>query len=1174
VPSRLLLAKLAALLHDPAWKPWVVSSAFSGVGRVLAKVPDGAPPAGDSVAGCAKLVGEAKAARLDAHQADAAVAAERVLEGFSKGLALAVREAIEGGVLGEIVEGADRLASALDRWIVTYESEKLRNLKVDVSKACYANPLDPRFKVKLKPSISPEVVCSYVASAREVAKRLKGAPLPLLYNTLYLVLEHLWYKSCRGCVPPADTRTPTHTVFDHVQAAASMVNLTIHDQKRPCGFIVKIDVAGIQSFIASSRKTRDLWAGSWLVSALAWYTVSEAVSLLGADIVLSPFAAANHFYIAMVLKQLDKASRKISSGAREEIERIVEEGYLWQGAANQPLMPGTLFLVLPCIDEQEYRELWNEAKQLADIMGDEEVSLKSADGLLEALMRGDAEGLRRYFLERFREGWARAAKGALLSVVEREEDLVAETLKELAKHKLNEGWWDAEDDRVDITAAKYLSAAVERPPLYLRVVVVDVAEEYEKLRRALEEVCRNGVCGNGHCSVSLDEASRKLLLHWLFAHSIPSAEGREHYRDLAVGYGVALSHAAGRVTSKAYREGRMIRDCSVCGRLPSIAYRGQDAAPQDGPLARLLTEGERLCPYCLIRRLISQDQALIHVMNELGLYTSRTRRLYPRAPSTCELAALNEVLSMVDRLAEALRKGFTGTGEQRVTRNDIEKLKTLCRGCDRDYDLYQPVELYIEALKEDEELSEADAKLVKSLLGCLEERYDLTCLIASGSLRNRRRCVEALGKGSEEICEILGKLAGASSRYFAVIRGDGDFFGKRIVRGVLDLTAEEYVDSIGACVSDESYGLVAEELKCYSKLLTSLAKSLSDEGGKQGEADGREPTVVLTPAYYTALSRSQMVTAIVDSILVAALGGFPVYAGGDDVAAIAPGHLDLRKLEKIHQAAGRRYPELQEYIEYLRRVLQPGLYMGSASASTASIAFIPADIVLATRLNYWGLMHDGHTGFHIMPSSAVYPAPVSYGRSYGVFVAHYRDPFQAVWRLAGELEERKDVVVFERGAESSEKDVVVLYYGRVGLLPGAAEEELALLCNLCPGSSKNEVIARGAKAVSEPLSGAAALAAAIAGNHVPTSLIYDMLTERDTLRKLALRGDVDVAQKLLERVAERNISDRGGRSTVRSLVVEDIIGRLTSIRVASGGLKEHLSLHVVLASRILLAGRR
>ncbi|CAI8771592.1 type III-B CRISPR-associated protein Cas10/Cmr2 [Methylocaldum szegediense] len=86
---------------------------------------------------------------------------------------------------------------------------------------------------------------------------------------------------------PADTRVPDHTIWAHLDLTSAYASAFYADPNRnPALFTVSL--GPVQDFIAQARTTSDLWAGSHLLSRLAWEAIRVVCERLGPDAVLFP----------------------------------------------------------------------------------------------------------------------------------------------------------------------------------------------------------------------------------------------------------------------------------------------------------------------------------------------------------------------------------------------------------------------------------------------------------------------------------------------------------------------------------------------------------------------------------------------------------------------------------------------------------------------------------------------------------------------------------------------------------------------------------------------------------------------------------------------------------------------------------------------------------------------
>ena len=81
---------------------------------------------------------------------------------------------------------------------------------------------------------------------------------------------------------PADTRMPDHPLMQHLSITAAIVTAL----PRPA--LLVFSFGPVQSFIATARRTQDLWMGSYILSYLAWQGIKVIASRFGPDAVVYP----------------------------------------------------------------------------------------------------------------------------------------------------------------------------------------------------------------------------------------------------------------------------------------------------------------------------------------------------------------------------------------------------------------------------------------------------------------------------------------------------------------------------------------------------------------------------------------------------------------------------------------------------------------------------------------------------------------------------------------------------------------------------------------------------------------------------------------------------------------------------------------------------------------------
>lgn len=86
---------------------------------------------------------------------------------------------------------------------------------------------------------------------------------------------------------PADTRIPDHTIWTHLDLTAAFASTFAADtDANPA--LLAMSFGPVQDFIAQARSTSDLWAGSHLLSRIAWEGLKVVCERLGPDAVIFP----------------------------------------------------------------------------------------------------------------------------------------------------------------------------------------------------------------------------------------------------------------------------------------------------------------------------------------------------------------------------------------------------------------------------------------------------------------------------------------------------------------------------------------------------------------------------------------------------------------------------------------------------------------------------------------------------------------------------------------------------------------------------------------------------------------------------------------------------------------------------------------------------------------------
>lgn len=128
----------------------------------------------------------------------------------------------------------------------------------------------------------------------DVRQVLQGMARATSPKTLFLTLWRLLPERLREQRPdvgllwrhlPADTRVPDHSIWNRMDATAALASATWGGD-HPAFLLFQ--VGPVQEFIATARRTQELWAGSLLLSYLSWQAIGAVGNEIGPDAILYP----------------------------------------------------------------------------------------------------------------------------------------------------------------------------------------------------------------------------------------------------------------------------------------------------------------------------------------------------------------------------------------------------------------------------------------------------------------------------------------------------------------------------------------------------------------------------------------------------------------------------------------------------------------------------------------------------------------------------------------------------------------------------------------------------------------------------------------------------------------------------------------------------------------------
>jgi CRISPR-associated protein Cmr2 len=845
--EELFFYKVGALLHDPPDKAWIVTG---------------------------KLKAPSNPEDKKAHEREAWNLAVRILRGTSLEK---VANEYNNYLFSNKVHCADRFASGIDRLFLDefLPDDKRKIVEKDIK---IRNPFNPCYEKDVQQELSIDKVSNFAEDIFNILNKIND--VRLAYFILYAFYELAWIKEGLP-ISPADTRIPTHSVFDHNYATASAINFYIDsNDNSPNGLVVVIDVPSVQEYIRSSRKLRDLWASSYLVSVLVWSTIKEFVRLYGPDILILPTARFNPFFYHYVLSELSQYKdliEKVKDLLSIESNGVrifnAEEGY-----PKYAVIPATVTLFLPSLDY---------------LNKDDEMKLLMTEYNISGIL--DEKQLNILIKEIFKKKWRMLYQG----IVEEAKKGKDEGINKLNKYLIE-----------NLEKIKEMFEFDKVPPFGLRVVVFEVSD------------------------ILTDEINYNTDLSFIMIYNkifdkIEYELARKKYLKVKSFADLKLT----QLTQDIYdsnldldkKNDRGFEYCTNCGILPSIVqfpasdleYKnflkdiGLDDVGEIDEFTIYYSQGEKLCPYCLIKRMFT-----ISAMTSLEkLLGSMIGKFELKMPSLADISTYE----FKDKLISKILK-------EPVNKKKLDELDKLLNEFKKEK-VKSSNWLYInKKIKEIEEsnLDSRDKTNLEMILMYESERLFFEKDEEKGI--NRK-------KDWREIAKIF-ELQVLPGTYYALIRSDADNMGKLIsgdMKG-FEIDLKEYLKrayNLKDVMSEDEVTNMIEKIK-------KRLKQLNNEINKE---------FLVSLSYHSALSRALMLNALYDAkIIEDRLDGFIVYSGGDDLLALLP---VSKALEAVRDS---------------RKVFEFGDFQ------------------------YFYKLSDNY----FVPTIAIT------GRSYSLYIAHYKYPMYAV----------------------------------------------------------------------------------------------------------------------------------------------------------------------------------
>jgi len=973
--------KIMALLHDPPNKAWVITSRARNLTEQLRSVR-------------------------------ARKSHERV--------AKYIINQVFGDINSKTVDNADKLASSIDRYlgsIVYKEYSLFRNRSIFLKNILLSNiqrdvgNLFPKDKSKLDNLISEYKKLLNVANTTNFNI--------LKYQIFYLIYELIWIDS-RYENTPAETRNPTHTIFDHLYATAAMMNWIFSLEKEVKGYLLGIDTIGVADFISKGRKTRDLWISSYLVSALLWYVITWFIEEYGPDVILFPSLRFNQFYAFYLLEKLRR--ERIDENVINEIEDLVTR-YIFNGdelfekmrIPPYPIIPGRVTLILPGFKRE----------------GDGYTSISNKDS--------------NYFVsiinDKFDKAWKKLINALKLYSSLRKED----------------SFWNLVCNVLTKT-----EDIVYIPPLKIRVRQVSVE--------------KGEIFGNNGLSPDswkvYDRKYRQLVSEFKKDKLIKVAP-ESHLKLFRL-------TKDGNLPQFGERSKRGYEFCTSCGVLPAVVIMPSEEGFEEKAvkmglakdendakkLRSLISPGERLCPWCLVKRALGTEPRLLRVLLLGDLYDLNeivneilNDQKEIEIPSTSDIASIDIFEKLIEKKDEVCEEegpiqDFCGNSDKnRVSMWDWfnknkdkginlsvdpenhwfnEDRRSYYRSLFKRHGIAFPSPYYA--------LVRADSDYLGDLFEGKLTPY-LSGIIDSGDYAN-------IGEKKDEINKIL--------KFYLIKAGSG-----RITSYVSSIITSLLGDNDYTKASTIMHSYIKDPGKCYEQFRAS--KKYFTEIFEVGR-------IIVTPAWHVSISAALNRGLLAELNLINKHKGFVIYAGGDDLLAMLP------------------VKEVLDFIKESRRA-----FAGNYNEKLGNMC-----------------LENGFVRFN----NAYYPSLPVVGRSYSVIIAHYADPLSMVVNDSYNLlEEGKEMIKYKAKYEGDfkyvRKDVAIFrYQGLTSVIP------LSLKRPIVSSTSDFSSIASILDLISD-------LKEKIDKRKISTSLLYDYENYKDLISSDNSDGH-QIADNILKHWIKRN----------------------------------------------------
>jgi CRISPR-associated protein Cas10/Cmr2 subtype III-B len=772
-----------------------------------------------------------------------------------------------------IIEHADWVAASSDRFIISelYSGNVDKIIAINILNM-NGKDLNETYS-KLPNNWYEEFKKSFPTNLFEdinIEELVNNNQLHIIYHIIWRFLIEATVRSLNNlkdfALLPADTRVPYYTIYDHLYTSSGFLVSLKDDQNIGRVGIIHWEAIGTQSFIQESRAFRDLWASSFLISLMNTVIIIKLAKEHGFDSILNP----NMLYNPLIDLYLYAHTKD------ERLNISYEE-------LRNPITPDKGFAIVPYTKVEDFvkeipkwfNELWKIIAKTVKEHIENELKDSQADifkdSLKEYLCINEDIGLEKFIkpILSWKDIWEKVGYDIPINFIcvgeklELKQDSLHSKLNELKKYLLdlyNENELDELLKELKVLREIAKNKGYHDEFQFFEFpLIIEILKKKKKLRAELPRI----------------DAPK-----WILKSDI-------------------------------YIKDRKLV-CSICYKRPAIIFGNTSVTVTRLKLYEI-KEDERLCPICLTKRLLARQD----------LFTKILSKVYEYADNSINYKDYESVINDLKDKYEKVLLEKLNIPRNILTVPSLDTISTLTfRSSLIKYTPYE-IEKIINKIKE---IELNNNKLFKDMphpewfKDYKDKLENMRILLVGGEYflvdelekiyrnnTNMKSKIKELEDIFKEITEDIKKLeyikikdreivATKPGKYVTLIKADGDNMGKlftltdkyrKQIKDILPKELNEYLRK------DE------EEIIIYDKRYTIK--------------DIKSYRYIPTPSFYAYISRTLSSIARNITKIANDYATVIVYAGGDDILAIAPVELSLLFANQARKVFSLEWIDLDNY---------------------------------------------------------------------------------------------------------------------------------------------------------------------------------------------------------------------------------------------------------------------